>query len=83
MAANLADVDLGVELPDDLYEVCGDVEDALDAGGPKGSTPSEVARRARTDSATARICLDWMVAHAYAHRDHRGAWSRFYPGRGW
>lgn len=40
-------------------------------------TPSQVARKVKTDSVTARSALDSLVRSGWVVSDNRGAWSHY------
>lgn len=69
-------------LTDEHYELADRLELALEAADARGLTPSVSARKAGTDTLTARHVLDWMVEHKYAHTTGNGAWTRYHAGRG-
>jgi len=82
LALRRTDDDNPAGLPDETDTDAADkLETALE-NAPEGLTPSGAARAAGVDTTTARRVLEWMVANRFAHKDDRGAWTRYYAGRG-
>lgn len=71
-----------VEFTGTTWDLMDRLEAAVDAGDARGVTPSMAARKAHTDTVSARRLLEWMAAHRYVHTTGNGAWTRYYPGRG-
>jgi response regulator of citrate/malate metabolism len=67
-------------LADDDFEIADRIEAALDTAGPEGLTPSRAARKAKTDTVTARRVLEYLVDHAYAHTTGNGCWAHYHAG---
>ena len=53
---------------------------ALDEADANGLTPSQAARKAGTDTRTARRLLDDLVNGYYAHTSGNGAWTHYHRG---
>ena len=86
MAGGLTDEQLAAfranrPLEEDEYDVVDRLELALEAAGPAGLTPSQAARKARTDTLTAQRLLVWLVRNLSAHTSGNGAWTHFHAGR--
>jgi len=68
-------------LTDDEFEIADRLEDALEGAASTGMTPSVAARKAHTDTVTARRILDYLVRNQYAHTSGNGAWTRYHARR--
>jgi len=70
-----------IELTAVEYEIADNIEAALDEADTSGLTASVAARKASTDTITARRILDWLVASQFAHTSGNGNWTRYHAGR--
>lgn len=64
-------------LTDEQYDVADRIDAILDANRDETYSPSQMARKAKTDSYTARAVLHFMADNRMAVAGGNGAWTRY------